>query len=127
PTGKPSPEGFKELFASGRPGFALAALNFRLENCSQPYNSHGNAGEAGRHAEPAASGAGNGAAGKAHSGGLERSVKVECTVFRTEPRVYATDSATRRAFARYWRVIYLGSSLIRRMWLRAVRKRAERA
>ena len=43
----------------------------------------------------------------------------------TETRVYATDAATRRRFARYWRVIYPGSALIRRMWLRAVRLRAE--
>ena len=30
-------------------------------------------------------------------------------------------------FALYWRVIYPGSALIRRMWLRALRLRAERA
>jgi hypothetical protein len=43
----------------------------------------------------------------------------------TETRVYATDSAASRAFARYWRVIYPGSALIRRMWLRAISRRAE--
>ena len=43
----------------------------------------------------------------------------------TETRVYATDAATSRRFARYWRVIYPGSALIRRMWLRAIRLRAE--
>jgi hypothetical protein len=43
----------------------------------------------------------------------------------TETRVYATDATTRRRFAAYWRLIYLGSSLIRRMWLRAIRRRAE--
>jgi len=47
----------------------------------------------------------------------------ECTV-TTETRVYATDAAARRRFAAYWRVIYPGSALIRRMWLRAIRKRA---
>ena len=48
----------------------------------------------------------------------------ECEV-RTETRVYATDLFMRRAFAEYWRVIYPGSALIRRMWLRAIRRRAE--
>lgn len=43
----------------------------------------------------------------------------------TETRVYATDSSARRRFARYWRVIYPGSALIRRMWLRALKRRAE--
>jgi hypothetical protein len=45
----------------------------------------------------------------------------------TETRVFATDASTRRGFAAYWRVIYPGSALIRRMWLRAVRERAEGA
>ena len=44
----------------------------------------------------------------------------------TETRVFATDPASRRRFAAYWRVIYPGSALIRRMWLRAIRVRAER-
>jgi hypothetical protein len=44
----------------------------------------------------------------------------------TETRVFATDTAARRRFAAYWRHIYPGSSLIRHMWLRAVRRRAER-
>ena len=43
----------------------------------------------------------------------------------TETRVFATDPASRRRFAAYWRVIYPGSALIRRMWLRAIRLRAE--
>jgi hypothetical protein len=43
----------------------------------------------------------------------------------TETRVFATDPATCRRFAAYWRVIYPGSSLIRAMWLRAIRLRAE--
>ncbi len=42
----------------------------------------------------------------------------------TETRVLANDDAARRGFARYWRVIYPGSALIRRMWLRAIKKRA---
>lgn len=48
-----------------------------------------------------------------------------CTV-TTETRVFATDDAARRIFARYWRIIYPGSSLLRYTWLRAIRKRAER-
>jgi hypothetical protein len=46
-------------------------------------------------------------------------------VVTTETRVYATDAAGRRMFAPYWRVIYPGSALIRRMWLRAIKARAE--
>src|SRR5882724_1490463 len=42
----------------------------------------------------------------------------------TETRVYATSASARRRFAAYWRVIYPGSALIRRMWLRAIAKRA---
>jgi hypothetical protein len=83
PKPDPTPEDFKSL---QQPGFALAAMNFRVEE------------------------AGPGA----------------CTV-TTETRVYATDAAVRRKFARYWRVIYPGSALIRRMWLRAIKTRAEAA
>ena len=43
----------------------------------------------------------------------------------TETRVYGSDSDVQRFFAPYWRVIYPGSALMRRMWLRAIRKRAE--
>jgi hypothetical protein len=43
----------------------------------------------------------------------------------TETRVYATGTSARRRFAVYWRVIYPGSSLIRVMWLRAIKRRAE--
>jgi hypothetical protein len=44
----------------------------------------------------------------------------------TETRVWASDDTTRRKFALYWWTIRLGSGLIRRMWLRAIRRRAER-
>lgn len=44
----------------------------------------------------------------------------------TETRVFATDVAAQRRFARYWRVIYPGSSLLRYTWLRAIRARAEK-
>lgn len=43
----------------------------------------------------------------------------------TETRVYATDEGARRRFAAYWRLINLGSALIRVMWLRAIKRRAE--
>ena len=89
PSGARSPESFKALAASGQPGFALAAMNFRLEDCS------------------------------AASAGA-------CALLTTETRVHATDAPSRRRFARYWRVIYPGSSLIRIMWLRAIEKRATR-
>jgi hypothetical protein len=42
----------------------------------------------------------------------------------TETRVFANSPSARRQFATYWRLIYPGSAIIRRMWLRAVRKRA---
>lgn len=83
PNGNPTPADFK---AAHEPGFALTALNFRVE-------------EAG----PA-----------------------DCTV-TTETRVFATDDATLRRFSRYWRLIYPGSALIRRGWLRAVKRRAEKS
>ena len=44
----------------------------------------------------------------------------------TETRSLANDEAARRAFARYWRIIYPGSSIIRRVWLDAITARAER-
>ena len=43
----------------------------------------------------------------------------------TETRVFATDEAARRAFARYWLVVRPASGLIRRLWLQAAKKRAE--
>jgi hypothetical protein len=43
----------------------------------------------------------------------------------TETRVLATDEPARRLFRRYWRVIRLGSAVIRRSWLRAAAHRAE--
>jgi hypothetical protein len=91
PRGERTPEAFKALLASKQPGFAVAAMNFRLADCDAT-------------------------ASQATS---------PCTLLTTETRIYATDASSRRAFARYWRVIYPGSSLIRRMWLRASKKRAE--
>ena len=40
----------------------------------------------------------------------------------TETRVFASSASARRRFSMYWRVIYPGSALIRRMWLRAIAK-----
>jgi len=79
PSGPLTPEVFRGIT---RPGFALAAMNFRLTP--------------------------NGTS----------------TLLTTETRVYATDRATQRRFARYWRVIFPGSALIRRSWLAAIRRRA---
>jgi hypothetical protein len=43
----------------------------------------------------------------------------------TETRVHATDARSARRFAIYWRIIQPGSGFIRRMWLRAIQRRAE--
>jgi hypothetical protein len=48
------------------------------------------------------------------------------TLLTTETRVKCTDDAARRKFRRYWRLVMPGSAAIRRAWLRAIRKRAER-
>jgi hypothetical protein len=80
-----SREWTRDAFVSLRtPGFAKAAMNFRLEP-----------------------------RGTGH------------TVLHTDTRVLATDSRTRRVFAAYWRTIAPGSDLIRRGWLRAIKRRAE--
>ena len=42
----------------------------------------------------------------------------------TETRVATTDDAARRSFARYWRLIGIGSGLIRVSWLNAIARRA---
>ena len=56
---------------------------------------------------------------------LEGGASVAHTVLRTETRVSVPDPRARRRFAAYWRVIQPGSGLIRRGWLRAVKRRAE--
>lgn len=66
----------------GRPGFARAAMNFRIV---------------------------------AEGDGWTR--------VTTETRVHAVDRQTQRRFARYWRVIYPGSWIIRWNWLRAIERR----
>ena len=45
----------------------------------------------------------------------------------TETRVVTTSADARRAFGRYWRLVGPGSALIRRSWLAAIRRRAERS
>ena len=47
------------------------------------------------------------------------------SIVSTETRIYANNAATARRFAIYWRVIHPGSDIIRRMWLRAIKQRAE--
>jgi hypothetical protein len=43
----------------------------------------------------------------------------------TVTRVYGNDAASVRRFAVYWRIIHPGSDIIRRTWLRAIKRRAE--
>lgn len=43
----------------------------------------------------------------------------------TETRIFATDAPALRSFGAYWRLIYPGSSTIRREWLKAIKGRAE--
>lgn len=47
------------------------------------------------------------------------------SIVSTETRVFASDESSRNRFKKYWRAIYPGSALIRRMWLRAIVRRAE--
>ena len=42
----------------------------------------------------------------------------------TETRTLGNDAEARRLFARYWRIIYPGSAIIRRVWLDAIAARA---
>ena len=49
------------------------------------------------------------------------------TLLTTETRIQGTDATARRSFGRYWRLIHPGSAAIRLAWLRAIRRRAERA
>src|SRR5437899_921177 len=48
-----------------------------------------------------------------------------CVRLTTETRVYATNPVAYRKFAVYWRLIRGGSALVRREWLKAIRRRAE--
>ena len=44
----------------------------------------------------------------------------------TETRIHVPDPKTRRKFAFYWRIISMGSAFIRVLWLRAIKRKAER-
>jgi hypothetical protein len=87
PVGEESPRiaNPPEFVAFARPGFAKAAVNFRIEE---------------------------------RGDGTAR--------VSTETRIAATDPVARRKFGAYWTVIYPGSALIRREWLRAIKRHAER-
>jgi len=50
----------------------------------------------------------------------------DASVVSTETRVFANSAGARRRFAVYWRLIYPGSAIIRRMWLRAIEQRTLR-
>lgn len=52
--------------------------------------------------------------------------RLEGRTLSTETRVFLTDETARRAFRRYWLVIRPFSGLIRRVWLRAIKRHAER-
>jgi hypothetical protein len=47
------------------------------------------------------------------------------TKVRTETRILIPDRASRRKFAAYWTIVHPGSAVIRRVWLGAVKRRAE--
>ena len=51
----------------------------------------------------------------------------DASIVSTETRIFASGASARRRFAAYWRVIYPGSAIIRRMWLRAIERRATRS
>jgi hypothetical protein len=44
----------------------------------------------------------------------------------TETRIHAADPRTSRKFAFYWRIISMGSGWIRVLWLKAIKKKAEK-
>jgi len=50
--------------------------------------------------------------------------RLDGATLSTETRVLLTDSRSRRAFRRYWILIRPFSGLIRRVWLRAIARRA---
>ena len=51
--------------------------------------------------------------------------RIEGELLSTETRVAATGAKAKVRFGAYWFAIRLGSGFIRRMWLRAIKKRAE--
>jgi hypothetical protein len=55
---------------------------------------------------------------------VENATDASCTL-RTETRILGVDARARRRFKVYWFFVHPGSALMRRMWLRAVKRRAE--
>jgi hypothetical protein len=53
----------------------------------------------------------------------EKDGRIFCS---TETRIHVPEPSTRRKFAFYWRIISMGSAFIRILWLRAIKKKAER-
>ena len=53
----------------------------------------------------------------------EENGRVRCS---TETRIHVPDPITRRKFAFYWRIISMGSGWIRVLWLKAIKRKAER-
>jgi len=49
-----------------------------------------------------------------------------CTHCSTETRIHVPNSKIRRKFTCYWRVISMGSAFIRVLWLKAIKRKAER-
>jgi hypothetical protein len=56
---------------------------------------------------------------------MAMSLRLDGSTLSTETRVLVTDSASRRKFLVYWVAIRAGSGLIRRSWLKAIKRRAE--
>jgi hypothetical protein len=51
----------------------------------------------------------------------------ENSILSTETRIWAPDPQTRKKFAFYWRLISFGNGWIRILWLRSIKRRAEKA
>jgi hypothetical protein len=56
---------------------------------------------------------------------ISESKRHGCFKVSTESRIHVADPKARAKFARYWFVIYLGSSYIRTLMLQAIKRRAE--
>jgi hypothetical protein len=54
---------------------------------------------------------------------VDRQGRTRCS---TETRIHVPEPSTRRKFAFYWRIISMGSAFIRVLWLRAIKRKAER-
>jgi hypothetical protein len=55
---------------------------------------------------------------------LDGEGRIHCN---TETRIHVPNPNTRRKFAFYWRIISMGSGWIRVLWLRAIKKKAEKS